>query len=260
MDRIEEIAAEIAGGRVTRWRSPASRSCSTPTARTSARCSSSSTTSTTGAIPSCTATRSPDQLRSSSGRRSPRRMITVFGAAAGRGRRHAPAGSRSWSRTAATSASTTLQEQTENLVDDGQASDARACVGLFTGLPRQRPALFVDVDRERVHDARASRSQDVFDTLQIYLGSLYVNDFNLFGRTWQVIVQADAELPQPDRGRQAAQGPQRPRATMVPLGALAERPRGQRPAGPDRATTCTPPPPINGTAGAGRQLGPGDRR
>ena len=33
---------------------------------------------------------------------------------------------------------------------------------------------------------------DLFDTLQIYLGSLYVNDFNLYGRTWQVIVQADA--------------------------------------------------------------------
>ena len=45
-----------------------------------------------------------------------------------------------------------------------------------------------------MHDAWACRSGDVFDTLQIYLGSLYVNDFNLFGRTWQVIVQADAEF------------------------------------------------------------------
>ena len=35
------------------------------------------------------------------------------------------------------------------------------------------------------------RLQDLFDTLRIYLGSLYVNDFNRFGRTWQVIVQAD---------------------------------------------------------------------
>ena len=33
---------------------------------------------------------------------------------------------------------------------------------------------------------------DVFNTLQVYLGSLYVNDFNRFGRTWQVVVQADA--------------------------------------------------------------------
>ena len=52
---------------------------------------------------------------------------------------------------------------------------------------------------------------EVFNTLQVYLGSLYVNDFNRFGRTWQVNVQADAELPQADRGPQAAQDPQRPR-------------------------------------------------
>ena len=33
--------------------------------------------------------------------------------------------------------------------------------------------------------------RDFADTLQVYQGSLYVNDFNLFGRTWQVIVQAE---------------------------------------------------------------------
>ncbi len=38
------------------------------------------------------------------------------------------------------------------------------------------------------------RLADAFDTLQIYLGSLYVNDFNLFGRTWQVVAQADADF------------------------------------------------------------------
>src|SRR5882724_2586103 len=36
--------------------------------------------------------------------------------------------------------------------------------------------------------------QDVFDTMQIYLGSLYVNDFNKFGRTYQIIAQADKEF------------------------------------------------------------------
>ena len=49
---------------------------------------------------------------------------------------------------------------------------------------------------------------DLFDTLRIYLGSLYVNDFNRFGRTWQVVVQADP-VPQRDRGRPPAEGPQR---------------------------------------------------
>ena len=65
------------------------------------------------------------------------------------------------------------------------------------------------------------RSSDLFDTLRIYLGSLYVNDFNLFGRTWQVIVQADAEVPQPGRRRPPAQGPER-EGSMVPLGTLAD--------------------------------------
>src|SRR5205823_4590629 len=59
----------------------------------------------------------------------------------------------------------------------------------------------------------------VFDTLQIYLGSYYVNDFNQFGRTWQVVVQARGEFrTDPDKIRllkvRNAEG------DMVPLGAL----------------------------------------
>jgi multidrug efflux pump len=62
--------------------------------------------------------------------------------------------------------------------------------------------------------------QDVFDTLQVYLGSLYVNDFNLFGRTWQVIAQAESKY------RDQKDDIQRLRVrnttgTMVPLGAVA---------------------------------------
>jgi len=49
----------------------------------------------------------------------------------------------------------------------------------------------VDVDRIKAKSMRVPLSE-VFDTLQIYLGSLYVNDFNLFGRTYQVTAQADA--------------------------------------------------------------------
>ena len=50
---------------------------------------------------------------------------------------------------------------------------------------------------------------EVFNTLQVFLGSLYVNDFNLFGRTWQVNVQADERFPTADRGSQAAEDSQR---------------------------------------------------
>ena len=58
----------------------------------------------------------------------------------------------------------------------------------------------------------AWRLSDVFNTLQVYLGGYYVNNFNHFGRTWQVNVQADAPFRTDGRRRQAAPGPQRPRA------------------------------------------------
>ena len=53
------------------------------------------------------------------------------------------------------------------------------------------PQLYANVDRTRP-SRWAWRCSDIYDTLQINLGSLYVNDFNRFGKTYQVIVQADA--------------------------------------------------------------------
>jgi len=53
------------------------------------------------------------------------------------------------------------------------------------------PAIFADVDRGKALNLKVPL-QSVFDTLQAYLGSTYVNDFNEFGRTWHVTVQADA--------------------------------------------------------------------
>jgi HAE1 family hydrophobic/amphiphilic exporter-1 len=52
------------------------------------------------------------------------------------------------------------------------------------------PSIFVDVDRTKALSLKVPL-QSVFDTLQSYLGSTYVNDFNEFGRTWQVNVQAE---------------------------------------------------------------------
>jgi len=80
------------------------------------------------------------------------------------------------------------------------------------------PQLFVDVDRTKTKSMQVTLS-DVFDTLQIYLGSLYVNDFNLFGRTYQVTAQADAPFRREPKDilqlktRNAA-------GQMVPLGTL----------------------------------------
>ena len=55
------------------------------------------------------------------------------------------------------------------------------------------PQLDADVDRVKAK-AQGVPLTELFDTLQTYLGSAYVNDFNMFGRTWQVIAQADGSF------------------------------------------------------------------
>ena len=63
--------------------------------------------------------------------------------------------------------------------------------GLFSSFQINVPQLYADLDRAKAEQLGVSVT-DVFETLQIYLGSLYVNDFNAFGRTYSVRVQADA--------------------------------------------------------------------
>ncbi|WP_020469011.1 efflux RND transporter permease subunit [Zavarzinella formosa] len=82
-----------------------------------------------------------------------------------------------------------LQGQTDNLVAKG--SKQPGLVGLFDGFRSETPQLYADVDRVQCKTMGVSLT-DVFATLQVYLGGLYVNDFNRFGRTWQVNIQADA--------------------------------------------------------------------
>jgi multidrug efflux pump len=63
--------------------------------------------------------------------------------------------------------------------------------GAFSSYQINVPQLYADVDREKVK-RQGIDMIDLFQTMQIYLGSAYVNDFNRFGRTYQVIAQADA--------------------------------------------------------------------
>ena len=72
-----------------------------------------------------------------------------------------------------------------------QAAKAPELAGLFSSYQVNVPQLYADVDRTKARQLGVAVT-DVFDTLQIYLGSLYVNDFNKFGRTYSVRVQADA--------------------------------------------------------------------
>ena len=65
--------------------------------------------------------------------------------------------------------------------------------GLFSSYQINVPQLDADLDRAKAEQLGVS-VPDVFETLQIYLGSLYVNDFNAFGRTYSVRAQADAKF------------------------------------------------------------------
>jgi len=84
-----------------------------------------------------------------------------------------------------------LQAQADNLA--AQGNQQPGLVGLFNGFRARTPQLYVEVDREKVKTMGVQLT-DVFDALQAYLGSFYVNDFNRFGRTWQVNIQADASF------------------------------------------------------------------
>jgi multidrug efflux pump len=85
----------------------------------------------------------------------------------------------------------TLQRQTERLVQ--KLHDEHGFTGVSTQFRSNTPQLFVDIDRAKV--ATLGVSLDELDqTLQIYLGSLYVNSFNAFGRYWQVTLQAEGNF------------------------------------------------------------------
>ena len=90
--------------------------------------------------------------------------------------------------------------------------------GLFSSFQVNVPQLYADIDRTKARQLGVPVT-DVFDTMQIYLGSLYANDFNKFGRTYSVRVQADA----PYRARAEDIGLLKVRSAtgeMVPLSAL----------------------------------------
>jgi len=111
-----------------------------------------------------------------------------------------------------------------------KASQAPEIAGLFSSYQINTPQLYADIDRTRARQLGVPVT-DVFDTLQIYLGSLYVNDFNKFGRTYTVRVQADAKF----RSRADDIGELKVRSgsgDMIPLATLL---RVKSSAGPERA-------------------------
>ena len=103
--------------------------------------------------------------------------------------------------------------------------------GIFSSFQINVPQLYADVDRAKAEQLGVAVT-DVFETLQIYLGSLYVNDFNAFGRTYSVRVQADAKF----RAEAEDIGELKVRSRsgeMIPLSALL---KVEETTGPERTT------------------------
>ena len=99
-----------------------------------------------------------------------------------------------------------------------KATKAPELTGLFSSYQVNVPQLYADIDRTQARQLGVPVTS-VLDTMQIYLGSLYVNDFNKFGRTYSVRVQADAKF----RARVDDIGTLKVRSEsgeMVPLSAL----------------------------------------
>ena len=83
-----------------------------------------------------------------------------------------------------------LNEATQALIAEAGKQPELSALQLFTTFSTSTPQFNYDLDRTKAK-LLGLNLPDVFNTLQIYLGSLYINDFNLFGRTFRVTVQAD---------------------------------------------------------------------
>ena len=101
----------------------------------------------------------------------------------------------------------------------GAANRDPAFAGVFTLLNTGSPSVYADIDRTKAEKVGLTPT-DVFDTLQVYLGSQYVNDFNLLGRTYQVIVQADGQFRRDAQDLTALKA-RNALGEMVPIGTVA---------------------------------------
>jgi NodT family efflux transporter outer membrane factor (OMF) lipoprotein len=145
---------------------------------------------------------------------------------------------------------TALQAATEALV--GAGNQQPGLVGLFTPFNANTPQLYADVDRTKAKKLNVPLN-NLFDTLQVYMGSSYVNDFNLLGRTYRVTAQAEGGF-RADPEDIAKLKTRSSTGAMVPLGSLVEI---RRTTGPDRVLRYNmyPAAEINGDTAPGFSSG-----
>ncbi len=110
-----------------------------------------------------------------------------------------------------------LQLAGQEAVDQGRQTPGLE--GLFCSFRADTPWLFLDIDRTQTRKMGVSMTE-LFNTIQVYLASLYINDFNRFGRTWQVNVQGDAKYRKQVDDLKLMKVRNNV-GTMVPLGTMA---------------------------------------
>jgi multidrug efflux pump len=113
-----------------------------------------------------------------------------------------------------------LDGSVQTLAAAGNAQRGRL-TGLFSSFTANQPQIYLEVDRVKVKSMQVDLGK-VFQTLQAYLGSAYVNDFTEFNRNWQVNLQADARfrLKPADIGRlevRNAKGERVPLSTLLTI-------------------------------------------
>jgi HAE1 family hydrophobic/amphiphilic exporter-1 len=143
-----------------------------------------------------------------------------------------------------------MQQFVQELVADGNAqSKLRSVASSYRAAV---PQLYADIDREKAKKLGLAL-QDVFSTLSVNLGSAYANDFNKFGRTWQVNVQAEGRFRFRADQVQLLQV-RTSRGDMVPLGSLV---KVRESTGPDRVVRYNlyPSASINGANAPGVSTG-----
>jgi len=111
-----------------------------------------------------------------------------------------------------------LYGATQTLI--GKAYETPGLAGMFSSFTINTPQLEADVDRVKAKTQGVPLG-NVFETMQINLGSLYVNDFNRFGRTYQVIAQADADFRDSPEDITRLKT-RNVRGELVPLGSLVD--------------------------------------
>ncbi|WP_158744182.1 efflux RND transporter permease subunit [Acidisphaera sp. L21] len=100
------------------------------------------------------------------------------------------------------------------------ANQIPGLAGVFTPFSTRTPSVYADIDRERAEKLGVTPAK-VFEAMQVYLGSAYINDFNYLGRTYQVTAQADAKYRETNEDI-ARLKTRNASGAMVPIGSVAQ--------------------------------------